>query len=162
MRKFFYLDVLYWQVSNLENKMNINNSNLNFAARFTVWGKQNPSETAKVYNQGSKKDLKNGDIAVQAQYYFQTPFIQDSIKQLPADTFVRLHTGILDGEDKKEDKILGFTPFVSFETNKINEQGRLQKALDGADSLKLSLDENGDLNTAAINEWFGKVINYYS
>ena len=142
--------------------MNINNSNLNFTARYTIWGKQTPQETAEIYNQGTKKDIKNGEIAVQAQRYFESPYIQETIKQLPSDTFVRLHTGILDGENKKEDKILGFAPFVSFETNKINEQIEFAKALDGADSLKLSLDEEGNLNTGAIDNWLGKVIDYYS
>lgn len=141
--------------------MNFNISNLNFNARYTVYGKQSSAETVKVYEQGAAKFADKGTLAAQAQDYFETPFVQKCISELPEGTFVRLHTGVLDGQDKKEDKILGFTPFVSFEAKTINEQFEMHKRLNGGDSLKLSLDEQGDLNRNEINQWFNTIIDYY-
>ena len=84
--------------------MNLNVNNVNFGAKYTVYGKQTPSQTAQAYEHASAKFADKGNIAVQAQQYFETPAIQECIKELPKDTFVRLHTGILDGENKKDDK----------------------------------------------------------
>ena len=142
--------------------MNLNLNNLNFGAKYTVWGKQTPIETAQVYDSMPKKQADKASMAVQAQEYFETPFIQNCIAQLPEDTFVRLHTGVLDGENKKEDKVLGFVPFVSFETRTVNEQLAVAKKLNGGDLLKFSLDETGNLNKQEINKWFASILNYFS
>ena len=142
--------------------MNFNINNISFGARFTVWGKQTPAETAQVYDNAARKHADKGSIAVQAQEYFATPSVQKCISELPKDTFVRLHTGVLDGEKKREDKVLGFVPYVSLETKTINEQIALSKALDKGDVLKLSLDESGHLDKNKINEWFSKIKKYYA
>ena len=142
--------------------MNFNINSISFGARYTVWGKQTPSETAEVYDNAAKKYADNGLIAVQAQEYFATPSVQKCISELPKDTFVRLHTGVLDGEKKREDKVLGFVPYVSLETKTINEQIALSKTLDTGDVLKLSLDESGRLDTNKINEWFSQIKKYYA
>lgn len=142
--------------------MNLNINNTNFGARYTVYGKKTPKETAQVYDGAAKKYADKGSIAIQAQEYFATPQIQKCIKNLPKDAFVRLHTGVLDGDNKKEDKVLGFVPYVAFETKTINEQFALSKALNDGDRLKLTLDESGHLNTQQINNWFKIIENYYA
>ena len=142
--------------------MNLNINNLNFGAKFTVYGKKTPAETAQVYDGAAKKYADKGLIAVQAQEYFATPQVQKCIKNLPKDAFVRLHTGILDGNNKKEDKVLGFVPYVAFETKTVTEQFALSKELNEGDRLKLSLDEEGHLNTQQINDWFQAITNYYA
>ena len=142
--------------------MNKNINNLSFGARYTVWGKQTPAETAKVYEDAARKYADNGSIAIQAQEYLATPSIQKCISELPKDTFVRFHTGVLDGEKKREDKVLGFVPYVSLETKTINEQIALSKALNKGDVLKLSLDESGCLDKNKINDWFSQIKKYYA
>ena len=142
--------------------MDLNINNVNFGAKFTVYGKKTPAETAKVYDNAAKKYADKGSIAIQAQEYFETPQIQKSIKNLPKDTFVRLHTGVLDGENRKEDKVLGFVPYVAIETKTINEQCVLSKDLNEGDKLKLSLDQSGILNKQEINEWLQTITNYFA
>ena len=139
--------------------MNLNINNLGFGAKYTVWGKKTSAETAEVYSNAPAKFAQKGSIAAQAQEYMQTPSIQKSIQQLPKDTFVRLHTGVLDGEGKKDDIVLGFAPYVSFETKTINEQIAAKKRLNGQDDLKLSLDESGVLNKDEINNWLNSIAN---
>ena len=142
--------------------MNFGINNVNFAARYNVWGKQTSAETAEVYDNASAKFADKGSSAVQAQDYFETPVVQKCIAELPEDTFVRLHTGVLDGENKKEDKVLGFAPYASFETRTINEQHKIAKKLDGQDNLKLRLDESGNLDKQQINDWLHAISKFYA
>ena len=142
--------------------MNLSANNLNFGAKYNVWGKQTCAQTAQVYKNAASKHSQKGLIAVQAQEYMQTPVIQKTVEQqLPKDAFVRLHTGVLDGEKKKEDMVLGFVPYIAFEAKTINEQIAISKALGGQDTLKLSLDETGNLNKNEINNWLDLIQKYY-
>ena len=142
--------------------MNFKINNLHFGAQYTVYGKQSAQETNLVYGEKIKKLKLNRALATEAQGYLSSSKMQEKISELPKDTFVRLHTGILSRENK-EDEFLNFTPFLSFETRKINEQAQLKKVCgDGADILKLSLNDKGGLDKAEINSWFDNLLDYYS
>ena len=138
------------------------NNNASFGARLSINGKQLASETDKIYQTTVELLERNRRIATQSQEYIASAHIQKAIDYLPCDTFVRLNTGILDGENKRADKILGFIPFLSFETKSINEQINLSKQLGSKGSiLELSLDEAGKLNTQEIDSWFDKLLSFY-
>ena len=142
--------------------MNFNNTELFFGAKYVVYGKQSPQETNKAYGEKIKQLKFNRATATETQAYLKTPKMQEKIAMLPSDSFVRLHTGILQN-GKKKDEFLNFTPFISFETRRINDQLQLEKSCgDDCDTLKLSLDENGCLDKKAINAWFDKLIDYYA
>lgn len=141
--------------------MNFKINNINFGAQFRVYGKQSVDKTNKVFDNEIMKREKQRRIATQAQEYFETPQIQNYIEHLPEDTFVRLHTGVVDGENKRKDEILEFMPFVSFETKSINEQINISRELDGGDTLELSLNDFGVLNKKPINEFFENLIEFY-
>ena len=137
--------------------------NTSFRANYVVNGKQTPKETNSLYKEKIKMLEKNRRLAVQAQEYLQTPIMQEAISSLPHDSFVRLNTGVLDRGNAKEDEILEYTPFISFETRTINEQIALNKNLGkNVGMLDLSLDETGNLNKNQINDWFTSIMNYFS
>ena len=143
--------------------MNFKINNINFGAKFSVWGKQTPKETQKVYDAKIDRFEYQSKIATQAQEYMQDPLIQEYIEYLPKDTFVRLHTGIIDNRGNKEDEILDFTPFLSFETKSINEQINITKELGAnGDTLELRLNDLGNLDKKSINSWFENLFEFYS
>ena len=88
------------------------NNTMPFKANLRINGKQLAGETNKIYQNAIELLERNRRIATQSQEYIQEPHIQKAIGFLPKDTFVRLNTGILDGEGTKPDKILGFIPFL--------------------------------------------------
>lgn len=142
--------------------MNFKVNNTSFGAHFNVNGKQLAKETNKVYRSAIELLERNGKIATQLQEYMQSPHIQKAIDYLPKDTFVRLNTGILDREGTKADDILGFIPFLSFETKSINEQINLGHKLGKTgDKLQLSLNQTGELNTDEIDNWFDNLLHFY-
>lgn len=138
------------------------NNTMPFKANLRIHGKQLASETNKIYQNAIELLERNRKIATQSQEYMQSPHIQKAVKFLPCDTFVRLNTGILDREGTKADDILGFIPFLSFETKSINEQINLARHLEHAkDTLVLSLDEAGNLKTKEIDSWFDNLLSFY-
>ena len=138
------------------------NNNASFGAHLSINGKQLATETDKIYQTTVELLERNRRIATQSQEYIASAHIQKAIDCLPGDTFVRLNTGILDGESKRADKILGFVPFLSFETKSINEQINLSKQLGSSgDILKLSLDKTGKLNTDEIDNWLDNLLRFY-
>ena len=142
--------------------MNFKVNNISFGAQYSVYGKQSVDKTNKVYDNEIIKRENQRRIATQAQEYFESPQIQNYIEHLPEDTFVRLHTSILDGENERDDKILDFMPFVSFETKSLNEQINISRELDGGDTLELSLNGFGVLNKKPINEFFENLLEFYT
>lgn len=144
--------------------MNFKINNINFAAKYTIWGKQTPKETQNVFDRKIDKLDYNARVATQAQEYLQEDeLIKCYIETLPEDTFVRLHTGVIDGENKREDEILDFTPFLSFETKSINEQINIAKELGAnGDTLELRLNDLGNLDKKSINNWFENLFEFYS
>ena len=142
--------------------MNFKINNISFGAKFSVWGKQTPKETQNVFDRKIDKLDYNARVATQAQEYLQEDeLIKCYIETLPEDTFVRLHTGVIDGENKREDKILDFTPFLSFETKSINEQINITRALNGGDTLELSLNQMGVLDKKPIINFFENLVEFY-
>jgi len=142
--------------------MNFKINNINFGAKFAIWGKQTPKETQKVFDKKINKLDYNERVATQAQEYLQEDeLIKCYIETLPKDTFVRLHTGVIDGENKREDKILDFTPFLSFETKSINEQINITRTLNGGDTLELSLNQMGVLDKKPIINFFENLVEFY-
>jgi len=142
--------------------MNLKINTLPFKANYSINGKQTAKQTSFVYETEQKRLKKNGKIATQSQEYLESPHIQKAIDYLPKDTFVRLNTGILDKQTNGVDEILGFTPFISFETKSINEQIEIYRTLgENGDSLSLSLDENGELNKKEIDNWFANLLSFY-
>jgi len=137
------------------------NNNVAFGARYIINGKQTLKETQKVYDKKIDKLEYRSKVALQTQEYMQEPLIQKYLEYLPEDTFVRLHTGIIDRNGKKEDEILDFNPFLSFETSSINEQINLSRALNGGDTLELSLNQMGALDKKSIMDWFEELIEFY-
>ena len=88
--------------------MNFKINNINFGAQYYVYGKQTPQKTMKAYdNEIATKEYRL-KTAVQGQEYMETPLVQDYLDWIPEDTFVRLHTGVLDGEGKRKDEFLDF------------------------------------------------------
>ena len=133
-----------------------------FGAKYTVMGKQTPLATSKVYEEKIQKLEKQRLTSVLAQQYMQTPQVQAYMEYLPEDTFVRLHTGIIDREGQKEDDILDFQPFLSFETKSINEQINISRYLgDNGDVLELNLNGLGNLDKKSINNWFENLLEFY-
>lgn len=142
--------------------MNFKINNTSFGAHFNVNGKQIATETNKIYRTAIELLERNRKIATQSQEYMQAPHIQKAIEYLPQDTFVRLNTGIIDRKGAKADEILGFVPFLSFETKSINEQIELYHQLGKAgDNLQLSLNEAGKLNTDEIDNWFDNLLHFF-
>ena len=143
--------------------MNFKINNINFGAQYYVYGKQTPQKTMKAYdNEIATKEYRL-KTAVQGQEYMETPLVQDYLDWIPEDTFVRLHTGVLDGEGKRKDEFLDFNPYLSFETNNINEQIQFSKNnLGVTDTLELTLNEFGVLDKKKINNWFEGIIEFYS
>ena len=142
--------------------MNFNINDLSFAAKYTVYGKNTPQMTNCAYGAKIKQLKTNRALATEAQAYLLTPRMQNKIAMLPNDTFVRLHTAVYTDDDGN-DEFLNFTPYISFETKRINEQIELEKAC-GADcsTLKLSLDKDSSLDKKAINAWFNNLIDFYA
>ena len=137
-------------------------NNIKFGANYQVYGKQTADKTHDVYESAISKLEKQRKIAIQAQEYFETPEVQNLMEYLPQDTFVRLHTGIIDRHGKKEDEILDFMPFVSFETPSINEQINISRELNGKDALELSLNDMDVLDKKPIIGFFANLINFYN
>ena len=142
--------------------MNLKISNLSFNAKYKVFGKQTPQETQQVYDKDIDKKEYRAKVATQAQEYMQSPIIQEYLDWIPEDTFVCLHTGVLDGEKERSDKLLDFNPFLSFDAANINEQIFFSKNNLGAeDKLELTLNDFGVLDKKKINNWFDKIIEFY-
>lgn len=140
----------------------INNAFAAFGAKYTINGKPSVQETSDVYDEQIKKLQRNRQIAVKAQEYMQSDHIQKSIKLLPEDSFVRLNTGVYDGEGKRKDDILGFTPFLSFEPRQIQQSGEFNNRYGkNSDILKLSLEQDGELSTYQIDNWFTNLLDFY-
>ena len=142
--------------------MNFKINNVNFGAKYVVNGKQAPKETQKVYDRKIDRLEYQGKVASQAQEFMQEPIIEKYLAYLPEDTFIRLHTGVVDRGGEKADEILDFNPFLSFETSSINKQIAITKELgkDG-DILELSLNKLGKLNTSEIENWLNKLLMFY-
>ena len=141
--------------------MNFKINNINFTAQYRVMGKQTPTQTLSVFDNKIDKYIYRGKVASQTQEYMQDPLIQNYMEYLPDDTFVRLHTGIVDGESQRKDEILDFNPYLSFETKSINEQINIARTLDGGDTLELKLNEFGVLDKKPIINWFENLIEFY-
>ena len=137
-------------------------NNTNFCATYVVHGKQTSNEPDKVYCEALNTTKKQKDVAVQAQKYLASDKAQSYIKQLPQDSFVRLNTGVLDGEEKTDDKILNYTPFIAYQTKTIGEQAKVTQKLGAqGDRLELSLDKDNKLDTKKVDNWFENLIGYY-
>lgn len=151
-KNFFYKHYINILIAGGSMNFKINNNQPAFKAKYTVWGKQTKQETDDVYAKKIKILERNRQIAAKAQEYMLSEDIQKAISYLPEDTFVRLHTGVYDGEGKSKDDILGFSPFLSFEQ---------RQKVSNKEILKLSLEPNGDLNTARIDNWFTELLDVY-
>ena len=142
--------------------MNLKINNLAFNARYRVFGKPTSQETQRVYDNDIDKKEYRVKVAVQAQEYMQTPQVQEYLDWIPEDTFVCLHTGVLDGEKERQDLLLDFNPYLSFDTKNINDQIRFSKNnLGTQDRLELSLNDFGVLDKKKINNWLDEIIEFY-
>lgn len=143
--------------------MNFKINNINFAAKYEVFGKQTSAQTRDFYDKSIAKLTAQRQAAVHGQKYFETEEIQAKIHQLPADTFVRLHTAVTNNYGKSKDKVENYMPLVRFETISNDDRKAMKdKYGEQFDEFKFSFDSNGDLEKEKINNWLDRIIEYYA